>query len=148
MATLQFKDDSMKVHLYEFDSSRKWQVNELRATGSSRDEDMEKCFSSQSVKCHSFVLDEDVELIECGKSYQYYLGDAAFTLEPGVLPPFRKYSFNIREEVMKVAGYSEHFLRNAWYIMIRGPIELQLFMAGDVKDKKMVLDGYRNQIYE
>ncbi|KAF6142612.1 hypothetical protein GIB67_015098 [Kingdonia uniflora] len=59
-----------------------------------------------------------------------------------------KCASNIREEVMKVEGYSEHFLRNAWYIMMRDPVELQLFMAGDAKDKKMVLDGYRNQIYE
>ncbi|KAF6154181.1 hypothetical protein GIB67_016433 [Kingdonia uniflora] len=59
-----------------------------------------------------------------------------------------KRASNIREEVMKVEGYSEHFLRNAWYIMLRDPVELQLFMAGDAKDKKMVLDGYRNWIYE
>ncbi|KAF6141559.1 hypothetical protein GIB67_041036 [Kingdonia uniflora] len=72
MATLQFKDDcdSMKAGLSEFDSSWTWQANELRATGWSRDVEMEKCFSSQSVICHSFVLDADVELSECGKSCQ------------------------------------------------------------------------------
>ncbi|KAF6141201.1 hypothetical protein GIB67_018291 [Kingdonia uniflora] len=59
-----------------------------------------------------------------------------------------KRASNMREEVMKVEGYSEHFLHNAWYIMMRDPVELQLFMAGDAKDKKMVLDGYRNRIYE
>ncbi|KAF6174272.1 hypothetical protein GIB67_028017 [Kingdonia uniflora] len=71
MATLQFKDDcdSMKVGLREFDSSWTWQANELRATGWSRDVEMEKRFSSPSVICHSFVLDADVELIECGKSF-------------------------------------------------------------------------------
>ncbi|KAF6170590.1 hypothetical protein GIB67_025421 [Kingdonia uniflora] len=70
MATLQFKDDcdSMKVGLREFDSSWTWQANELRAIGWSRDVEMEKRFSSPSVICHSFVLDADVELIECGKS--------------------------------------------------------------------------------
>ncbi|KAF6134399.1 hypothetical protein GIB67_005791, partial [Kingdonia uniflora] len=70
MATLQFKDDcdSMKVGLHEFDSSWTWQANELRAIGWSRDVEMEKRFSSQSVICHSFVLDADVKLIECGKS--------------------------------------------------------------------------------
>ncbi|KAF6154247.1 hypothetical protein GIB67_036465 [Kingdonia uniflora] len=51
-----------------------------------------------------------------------------------------KRASNIREEVMKVEGYSEHFLRD--------PVELQLFIAGDAKYKKMVLDGYRNRIYE
>ncbi|KAF6148516.1 hypothetical protein GIB67_042475 [Kingdonia uniflora] len=71
MATLQFKDDcdSMKAGLREFDSSWTWQANELRAIGWSRDVEMEKRFSSPSVICHSFVLDADVELIECGKSY-------------------------------------------------------------------------------
>ncbi|KAF6168418.1 hypothetical protein GIB67_004970 [Kingdonia uniflora] len=59
-----------------------------------------------------------------------------------------KHASDIQEEVMKVEGYSEHFLRNAWYIMMRDPVELQLFMAGDAKDKKMVLDGYLNRIYE
>ncbi|KAF6159533.1 hypothetical protein GIB67_032304 [Kingdonia uniflora] len=35
-----------------------------------------------------------------------------------------KRASNIREEVMKVKGYSEHFLCNAWYIMMRDPVEL------------------------
>ncbi|KAF6159613.1 hypothetical protein GIB67_034575 [Kingdonia uniflora] len=35
----------------------------------SRDEERKKRFSSQSVICHSFVLEADVELIEFGKSY-------------------------------------------------------------------------------
>ncbi|KAF6155541.1 hypothetical protein GIB67_004535 [Kingdonia uniflora] len=76
MATLQFKDDcdSMKVGLREFDSSWTWQANELRAIGWSRDVEMEKRFSSPSVICHSFVLDADVELIECGKSCIVRLG--------------------------------------------------------------------------
>ncbi|KAF6142796.1 hypothetical protein GIB67_002660 [Kingdonia uniflora] len=49
-----------------------------------------------------------------------------------------KRAFIIREEVMMVKEYSEHFLCNAWYIMMHDPVALQLFMAGDAKDKKMV----------
>ncbi|KAF6135000.1 hypothetical protein GIB67_014049 [Kingdonia uniflora] len=63
------------------------------------------------------------------------------------IDPIKRAS-NIREVVMKVESYSEHFLHNAWYIMMHDPVELKLFMAGDAKDKKMVLEGYRNRIYE
>ncbi|KAF6147791.1 hypothetical protein GIB67_006764, partial [Kingdonia uniflora] len=92
MATLQFKDDcdSMKVGLREFDSSWTWQANELRAIGWSRDVEMEKRFSSPSVICHSFVLDADVELIECGKSFQFYTGKARVPHLDVVSPMVRK----------------------------------------------------------
>ncbi|KAF6166997.1 hypothetical protein GIB67_030690 [Kingdonia uniflora] len=46
-----------------------------------RDEVMEKHFNSQSVICHSFVLDADIELIEYGKSY----GNTSSPVPPRVL---------------------------------------------------------------
>ncbi|KAF6161289.1 hypothetical protein GIB67_009176 [Kingdonia uniflora] len=80
-----------------------------------------------------------------GKLVLYSLHSSMEDMKSSINPV--KSAFIIREEVMMVKGYSEHFLCNAWYNMMHDPVALQLFMAGDAKDKKMVLERYHNLRY-
>ncbi|KAF9590449.1 hypothetical protein IFM89_035284 [Coptis chinensis] len=50
------------------------------------------------------------------------------------------------EQVMKIEGLTKQYLRKAYTILMRNPIEKEIFLGGDLELKKEMIEELRNLI--